>query len=349
MKLSDLVAYKLALDELDTRSVARQVDIGLSKVTHLVESQPFQIGNFQQKLNKCYNDIDTSLSSYEQEFKNLKAEVKKAIEVAEKPWFQESYRLYEESRWLRDELDQQDEYHYNSFGNRVRGPDLERQTQKEEFVKHVLHYKPSLDAESELMLRSRLKSYTDWQHPGLVIHPGTEVFLKDMVSFDPLYIVDHGRALLTPAVQQFPEDYQRRLRLYSIKEIEDRDILEKIPNGQFGLCFVYNFFEYKPFEVIRRYLAEIYQKLKPGGTLIMTFNDCDNDKAIKLVEQHCACYTPGSLVLGLAENIGYDINFKWNNRGPSTWVEMSKPGELTTMRGGQTLAKIIHKSVAKSK
>jgi hypothetical protein len=128
--------------------------------------------------------------------------------------------------------------------------------------------------------------------------------------------------------------------LYTVREELDHEILEKVPNEQIGLCLVYNFFEFKPFEIVRKYLTEIFQKLKPGGTLIMTFNDCDRDKAVKLAEQHYACYTPGAMVQQFAATVGYDQVFSWNNNGPTTWLELRKPGTLTSLRGGQTLAKI---------
>jgi hypothetical protein len=72
----------------------------------------------------------------------------------------------------------------------------------------------------------------------------------------------------------------------------------------------------------------------------MTFNDCDRDKAVKLVEQHYACYTPGTLVQQFAVTVGYNQIFSWNNNGATTWLELRKPGALTSLRGGQTVAKI---------
>jgi hypothetical protein len=81
----------------------------------------------------------------------------------------------------------------------------------------------------------------------------------------------------------------------------------------------------------------------------MTFNDCDRDKAVKLAEQRYACYTPGTMIQQFAATVGYNQIFSWNNNGPTTWLELRKPGALTSLRGGQTLAKIVHKSVAKSK
>jgi hypothetical protein len=312
MKLSDLVAYKMQLDKLSTRSAQREVELGLGKITHLVNTQSIQLSNFKQQLDTQYNAINQHIDQFEIQLNELKQSVKLQIELEEKYWFQESYRLYD-------------------------------QEMCNDSAEHVLNRRPVLDEETENFLRVRIQNYVDWQHSGMIIQPGLEKFVEDMVGYDPLYLVAQQHDLLVPAFDQFPEEYQRRLRLYTVKEELDCEILEKIPAGQIGFCLVYNFFEFKPFEIVRKYLTEIYQKLKPGGTLIMTFNDCDRDKAVKLAEQRYACYTPGSLIRELATKIGYVQKFSWDNDGPTTWLELKKPGELTSLRGGQTLAKIMYK------
>jgi SAM-dependent methyltransferase len=177
----------------------------------------------------------------------------------------------------------------------------------------------------------------------MIIRPGTETYIQDLVASDPLYLVDESHDLLAPAMELFNEQYQNRLRPYTIDERNSESILSKLPNGQFGLCLAYNFFEFKPLEIVRKYMTEVYQKLKPGGTFIITFNDCSRDKAVMLAEQRYACYTPGGLIKELAANIGYVQKFSWDNDGPTTWLELKKPGTLTSLRGGQTLAKIINK------
>ena len=75
---------------------------------------------------------------------------------------------------------------------------------------------------------------------------------------------------------------------------------------------------------------------------MMTFNDCDNEKAVRLAENYYACYTPGYLVKSVAERIGFELYFIWNDNSPTTWIELQKPGTLTTLRGGQALAKLVH-------
>jgi len=318
MKLSDLVAYKTALDKLSARTSQREVELGLGKITNLVDNQQIQLGNFKQELDKQYNEIHQSFDQFENKVNELKRAIQVQIELEEKYWFQESYRLYD-------------------------------QEMRNDSAEHILNRRPVLNEDVENLLRVRIQNYVDWQHPAMIIQPGLEKFVEDMVGFDPLYLVAQQHDLLVPAFEKFPEEYQRRLRLYTVKEELDQEILGKIPNDQIGLCLVYNFFEFKPFEIVRKYLTEIYQKLKPGGTLVMTFNDCDRDKAVKLAEQHYACYTPGTLVQQFVATIGYNQIFSWNNDGPTTWLELRKPGTLTSLRGGQTLAKIVHKPVAKSK
>jgi hypothetical protein len=49
------------------------------------------------------------------------------------------------------------------------------------------------------------------------------------------------------------------------------------------------------------------------------------------------------LITDLVGHIGFDRLYTWHNDGPSTFLEIRKPGELSSLRGGQTLAKIIHK------
>jgi SAM-dependent methyltransferase len=164
-----------------------------------------------------------------------------------------------------------------------------------------------------------------------------------MVAYDPLYLVDLSHDYLTPAMNKFNEQYQNRLRPYVVREELDQEILSKIPDNQFGMCLAYNYFNFRPFEILKKYLAEIYQKLKPGGILAFTFNDCDRPSAVMLVENYYGCYTPGYLVQELAISMGYEIVYSWNDPGPVTWLELKKPGELTSLKGGQTLAKIVPK------
>ena len=168
---------------------------------------------------------------------------------------------------------------------------------------HILQRELQLDAGVQNYILSRVAIHSDWRHAGLVIRPGRGEWLFKMVGCDPLYLVDIRASLLEPCMNQFPPEYQRRLRRYVLRETDTHgQILTGLPDGQFGICVAMNFFQFKPLELIRLYLAELYRKLRPGGILALTFNDCDRAGGVALVEQHFMCYTPGSMLLSLAES-----------------------------------------------
>jgi SAM-dependent methyltransferase len=271
-----------------------------------------QLAEHANTLQLRRQEIQQAFDAFETDLTALKKELNQLIVTTERPWFAESYRLYE-------------------------------QEMISDTAEYILNRRPTITAETEQFYRTRIIRYNSWQHPAMIIRPGQESYINELVASDPLYLVDESHDLLLPALGQFNELYQQRLRTYAINERSGEKILDKLPNGQFGLVFAYNFFNYKPFEIIRKYLDEIYQKLKPGGTLVMTFNDCDRDKGVMLVEQHFCCYTPGYLVRELAQSLGYQVAFSWTDQGPTTWLELQKPGNLVSLRGGQALAKIIPK------
>jgi SAM-dependent methyltransferase len=128
-----------------------------------------------------------------------------------------------------------------------------------------------------------------------------------------------------------------------IREDQEQDILWQLPDNQFGLVLAWNYFNHRPFEIVRRYLIELYRKMRPGGMLLMTYNDCDRWQGVKAVEAQVGLYTPGSLIQGFAESLGFEQRFIYHDEGPWTWIEFRKPGEWQSLRGGQTLAKIVPK------
>ena len=318
MKLSELVNYMNLLDALSAEDTARQADQDLAKITHVVSSSAIQLEDFSAMLGQRQNQVADALRQYESDLVTLKHTLRELIATTEKPWFTESYRLYE-------------------------------QEMLNETTEYILNRRPEISAETAQFYSTRLTRHNGWHHAAMIIRPGYETFIHELLASDPLYLVDESHDLLQPAMTQFNDQYQQRLRPYVIQERSGTAILDQLPKSQFGLVFAYNFFNFRPFEVLRQYLTEIYQKLRPGGTLIMTFNDCDRAKAVMLVEQRYCCYTPGYLVRELAQSLGYEITFSWTDQGPSTWLELRRPGARPSLRGGQALAKILPKPIAESK
>lgn len=311
MKLSELVAYRNQLNRLHVNDVKAKTDTDLNRIKHLISGKEFDPNNLQQQLKLQHDEIHQGFDKFVALVDQAKAEAEQEINLKEQYWLTETARLYEQEM-----VNDSDE--------------------------HILNRRPVLSSEHDAIIRARIKNFSNSLHPGMIVRPGLETFIQDMVSFDPLYLVDQNENMLFPSMVEFTDQYRRRLRPCVVNERDQSmPILQRLPDGQFAMCLIYNYFEFKPMAVIERWLQELFVKLKPGGRVMMTFNDCDNEKAVRLAENYYACYTPGRLVKAAAARIGYEIYFVWNDNVPTTWLELQKPGTLTTLRGGQALAKIM--------
>lgn len=317
MKLSELIAYRQLLDDYQPRDSREKLEQTVGPIRHVVESHNIQFPELKGQLDKVYDDLQLDLNRFDSTLGLIRQQLQEAISSIEPKYLSASYQLYEEMA--------------------------------NDSVETILNRRPTLDEATHDYVQGRIKTKTDWKRPGLILRPGLEDWIDDVVALDPLYLVDVDHALLEPAVNRFNPQFQRRLRKYIIKESSDEEMMSSIPNGQFGLVVAYNFFNYKPFEMVKKYLTEIYNKLVPGGVLTMTYNDCDRFGGVDLCERFFMCYTPGTMIKALAENIGFTINLTYNIDAACTWMELSKPGTKVSLRGGQALAKIVYRPVRPDK
>lgn len=311
MIISELVKYLNDLEAIDFAKVNHQARYDISAINQVVAVQEANVGFYKARIQKRYDVVVEALGQFERVFENLKDELSRTIETYEPSYYKNSKFLYETA--------------------------VEQDTNE-----HILTRRLGIDDESNLVLRSRLRNYTDWRTPGLIIHPGNETFIEDMVPLDPLYVMDVNQDLINPSINKFNDQYRARLRTYVIDETR-KVILNELPQAQFGCVFIYNFFNYRHVELIEQYIKEIYDCLRPGGVLIFTYNDCDRAHGVQLFEKSFMCYTPGHRIKNFAEDIGFDVVYQYVGQGDLAWLELRKPGEILSLRGGQTLAQIIRK------
>ena len=324
MTFRELVIFWEQLQRVSSVETHSSVLQDLIKIMFVAQRSSGAINT--ERLQLKYQEILTGFVDFEQILNELKEQIKNRVEDEEKEWFHRS------SQWYKSELDI-------------------RMSQHPDFTKQLRNRRVELDPKTETLFASRIMQHNNWHYPGMIIHPGEEPFMQYMVGNDPLYLVDESHDLLDLVdMSNYDEIYQKRLRTYVIDESFEHEILEKIPDSQFGICLAYHYFDFKPYEMIEKYLIEIYQKLKPGGTLIMTFNDCERPAALTLVENNYASYNRATIIKNLAEKLNYSIEFfYWEQDSPMSWIELRKPGTLTSLRGGQNMAKILPKPVANSK
>jgi hypothetical protein len=325
MQFQELVRLRNQIKNLDLEDLRTCIDQKYEKIK--LETDVPLAGIDQQfvsQLNLHHDNLINLVVDYAACLQELKDQIQNTVNKESVAWFQRSYDHYQQ---------QLETKHYQS-------PDAVN-----------WHKNKSIELSPELsgLFHSRVASNCDWRYPAMIIHPMTESFIDHMVGSDPLYLIDESHHLLDLTLERFNPVYKARVRPYVIEESFDQPILQRLPDQQFGYCLAYNYFHYRPFELIKVYLSEIFAKLMPGGILAMTFIDADKHQSLASVEQYVTCYTPGSLIRSWAEYVGFEEVYHFEDEGSMVWVELKKPGTRFSLRGGQALAKILPKPVANSK
>jgi SAM-dependent methyltransferase len=302
------------MDQFDSVQMHAHARFQIDKLLHYIINDPKV--KFEQLAAKCQissNDIDRGFETFGKALRDLRAHVQNLINE-------------QHDRYLVNSL----EYFHNEVPF--------------ELPEHILNRKMQVSETDQELMKGRIRRYTKWQTPGLVIRPAREKWIDMLVSLDPLYIMDSDAELLAPAVSRFHPVYQKRLRQYVIRENIGQPMLAELPQSQFGYCFVYNYLNYRPYEFVCQMLQEIYDALRPGGVVFFTFNDCDQAHGVALSERHWMCYTPGKMLEQRANHIGFDVVDRHLGDNDMAWFELRRPGKFRSLRGGQNLAKVVARS-----
>ena len=296
--LSNFIKYKNQVDKVEFVSDCEHLDKELASKLENLKKFDFNkplVKELEQQTKSIINSF-TQLNTLLGQFKKSTYQ---HVKEQERAYMIQSYRLYEEG--TRDNA----EYI------------LDRS------LFRSLIYKDEIKD----YFKSRIKANSHWKYPGICLRPEQGEYVDPMLDSDPLYISDENDLLLGPVKQKWTKQLQSRIRYNIIDENSD-EIYKKFPSNQFGLVVAYNYFNYKPFEVIRHHLTEIYDLLRPGGTVLFTYNNCNLPLAVKNFEQALFSYTPGDLIIPALELIGYEIVESYNHEETNvSWVEIKKKGK----------------------
>lgn len=197
----------------------------------------------------------------------------------------------------------------------------------------------TMSADVEQAVKQRILLYTSWRYPSLEIGCRDGEWTQFMIAADPLYVMDCFPEFLESTKSRFSEEYQRRLRSYLLQN----NNLDQLPNDQFGFVFSWGYFNYVSLETMKSYLQQIFHKLKPGGMFMFSFNDGDTPAGAGMAQQFAQSYMPKSLLITLCQSMGFIITSEVEHHGNITWLEIQKPGVLTTSKAHQTLGEIMSK------
>lgn len=199
--------------------------------------------------------------------------------------------------------------------------------------------KINISPDVEQDIKQRILLYTSWRYPGLEIGCRDGEWTQFMVASDPLYVMDRHKEFLDSTLSLFSPEYQRRLRPY---QLVDHD-LSALPDNQFGFVFSWGYFNYVSIDTIKKYLQQIYVKLRPGGIFMFSYNDGDTPAGAALAETFAQTYMPKSMLMTLVQSMGFEPVADFDCDGNVSWLEIRKPGVLHTSKAHQALGEILPK------
>lgn len=304
MKLSELVTAKNKLEKLyDYQPIVDEIDLLCS---NLITVEQHLDDELQQSVEAVVNE-------YQQLIPRVQSPnelVKQAIEKINHAIFERSKKFFADNYDL--------EFVYNS-------PDGVRQARRLYMPKEV----------SKEVIK-RIESKVDWRYPTLEIGCRDGEWTKHLISSDPLYLVDPHREFLESAVSKYPEEYQRRVRKYQIRDWD----FKELPQNQFGFAFSWNHFNYMSLDTVKQYLKSMYQVLRPGGVFMFSYNNADLPAAAGHAESYFMSYIPKSMLLPMVESLGFEISATFDFEPAVSWIEVRKPGELETVKAHQVLGRV---------
>lgn len=190
-------------------------------------------------------------------------------------------------------------------------------------------------------IESRIGLYSNWKYPGLELGCRDGEWTKFLVASDPLYIADAHQDFLDSTIKEYAPEFQRRVRPYLIRNNE----YGVLPQSQFNFVFSWNHFNYKTLETTKQALKQVYNLLRPGGICMFSYNNGDIPAGAAYAETYFMSYMPKSLLIPMCQSLGYEVVYQQDHEPAVSWLELRKPGELSTIKGHQAMGIIKEKTV----
>lgn len=216
---------------------------------------------------------------------------------------------------------------------------------REKFKEELIAQEPYPLPEIEKQVMAKIAEYSNWRYPALQINPRYKKWIDTTVANDPLYIAHYNSQLVNELIKDYPELYQNRLRIY---EIDNRDF-SILPQGQFGFVLCWDNFNHLSLDKIETYIREVWKLLRPGGSFIFNYNNCDLEGPAYRAECYASSYASAGYLTRLFNEIGFEITSLHDVATEDafnthlSWVDIRKPGKLTTSRLHQALAQVSTK------
>ena len=215
--------------------------------------------------------------------------------------------------------------------------------------------KLSLNDSIAQLINSRIEIFNNWRYPGLHIFPKSKELIDLTVGLDPLYLayqsVDDPTIKLliehnfNELANYYAVEYQNRLRKYPIVNYK----FDQLPQNQFSFILCWDFFNYVSFPTIKDCITQIVSLLRPGGTFMFSYNNCDIYESVISTEFSSMSYVTKDMIKDCCREqddiifFDYPVEIDGNISSYVSWCELRKPGVLTTVKAHQVAGKILEK------
>ena len=315
-KLQDIVRYRAMVDSIDMDTIRRDINNTLSSVCNDLAINNFDTESLKDRMLHSQLKVLNNLEDMALDLNTFKEEINKHVKQIETPYYEKSKEIYKK-RTLMSPMDKL---------SQLKNKDL------------LFH------EDTTKLLINAITIKISNQYACCQLAPGYGNITKHLVHGTPLYIVEEDKEASVVNTDFFNQIMTNRIAWYEMNDA-DEEILAVLPQEQIGCFVVIDYFNFKSEDIIEKYLKSIYNCLRPGGTVIFTFNNCDYPNAIDKVDEMYYCYTTGTQMKKICSSIGFEIQkltaigYDELDNGIS-WLEIKKPGELSTIRSAQGLAEI---------
>ena len=315
-KLKNTVRYNDLIQNMDLQAMYKNINEQLTNMQTDLATNNFDLDSLKSNISSKHLEIQKILQDIDSDLNRFKQGLKQEIDVLAIPYYEKSKQIYKNYKLLSpiDKL------------SRLKENDL-------------LFHEDNTKALISSIIGKISNEYACCQ-----LAPGHGDITKHLIHGTPLYIVEEDTEGSVVKTDFFNEVMKNRIAWYNMDD-DDNDILSALPQNQISCFVVIDYFNFKTEQIITKYLESIYKCLRPGGTVIFTFNNCDYPNAIDKVDEMYYCYTTGTQMKNICASIGFEIlkltaiGYDELDNGIS-WLEIKKPGQLSTIRSAQGLAEI---------
>jgi hypothetical protein len=205
--------------------------------------------------------------------------------------------------------------------------------------------KIQLDTASVDIVKTRIGKYSGWQYPGMIIQPKSKDVVDFVVASDPLYLVHFNFEQSQEVIADYSVEYQRRLRLYDFDEVN----FVKLPQAQASIVLCWELFNFLTLDLIKELLVKGYNWLQPGGVTVASYSNCDLIETANSLKFGDICYCNPRLLEQVAVDVGFEVELFDIKTADAdipnyvSWIELRKPGTLSTSKMHQALGEIQRK------